>query len=49
MEAAIFKNTSEGQYSPQSYQRSQAQLQWFTAELSRMDLVCKYKRQYDET
>lgn len=41
MEAAIFKDVSQGQYSPHSYQRSQSQLQWFTTELSRMGLVCK--------
>ena len=34
MEAAIFKNTS-----PQSHKTSQEQLQWFTTELSRMNLV----------
>lgn len=40
MEAAIFTNESEGQYTAQSYQRSQNQLQWFTQELTRMNLVC---------
>lgn len=39
MEAAIFKHEAEGQYSRQSYQRSQSQLQWFTEELARMNLV----------
>jgi hypothetical protein len=39
MEAAIFKNEAEGQYTHQSYERSQDQLQWFTQELSRMNLV----------
>lgn len=39
MEAAIFKYEAEGQYSRQSYQRSQSQLQWFTEELARMNLV----------
>lgn len=39
MEAAIFKNESEKHTTPQSYERSQEQLQWFTKELSRMNLV----------
>lgn len=42
MEAGIFKNETEGQYSRQSYQRSQNQLHWFTEELARMNLVSIY-------
>ncbi|KAI9365763.1 SPX domain-containing protein [Pilaira anomala] len=41
MEASIFKNETEGQYSRQSYQRSQNQLHWFTEELARMNLTKK--------
>jgi hypothetical protein len=41
MEAAIFQN--ESSISPQSYQRSEDQLQWFTKELSRMNLVKEIK------
>lgn len=39
MEAQIFRNETEGQYSPQSYERSQEKLEWFTKELTRMNLV----------
>jgi hypothetical protein len=39
MEASIFKNETEGQYTAQSYQHSQLQLAWFTEELTRMNLV----------
>ncbi|CAO3609707.1 unnamed protein product [Mucor hiemalis] len=41
IEAAIFKNESENHTTPQSYERSQEQLQWFTKELSRMNLTKK--------
>ncbi|CAO3621211.1 unnamed protein product [Mucor fragilis] len=41
MEAQIFRNETEGQYSPQSYERSQEKLEWFTKELSRMNLTKK--------
>ncbi|KAG2213903.1 hypothetical protein INT47_001172 [Mucor saturninus] len=48
MEAAIFKDVSQGQYSPHSYQRSQNQLQWFTTELSRMNLTKKLSSRHSK-
>ncbi|KAI7903758.1 SPX domain-containing protein [Cokeromyces recurvatus] len=39
MEAAIFKNETNEKYATESYKRSQEKLQWFTDELSRMNLT----------
>lgn len=48
IEAAIFKNESEKHTTPQSYERSQEQLQWFTKELSRMNLTKKLSSKHSK-
>ncbi|KAI8639048.1 SPX domain-containing protein [Parasitella parasitica] len=46
--AQIFRNETEGQYSPQSHERSQQKFQWFTRELARMNLTKKLSSRHSK-
>ena len=39
MEASVFETNKKVEYSMQSFEKSKQQLQWFTKELERLNLV----------